>query len=282
MATSSSVRQAKQDLAHRLKDIRVAAGLTATALAEAAGWHRTKVSKLENLSTSFSAEDIRTWCQVCGVPAQAEDLVAALLAADTMWTEWKRMERAGLKRAQESVLPLWESTRRFRIYSPWLVPGPVQHESYVRALLTATKERRGLADDIEAATAARVAKQHVAYEGDHRFSILLEENVLRHRIGGMGVLRDQLLHLFECTRLPSVSLGVIPLTADRFALRPVEMFFIFDELQVNVELVSGWLRVTAPSELALYGETFERLRSMAVFGEPARTLISDALAALGG
>jgi transcriptional regulator with XRE-family HTH domain len=138
VVTSSSVQRAKQDLANRLKDIRVTAGLTATALAEAAGWHRTKVSKLENLNTSFSAEDIRTWCRVSGLPGQAEDLVAALLATDSMWTEWKRMERTGLKRAQESVLPLWETTRRFRIYSPWLAPGPVQHESYIRALLTAT------------------------------------------------------------------------------------------------------------------------------------------------
>ena len=36
---------------------------------------------------------------------------------------------------QESVIPLWESTRQFRIYSPFLVPGPVQTAAYIRALL---------------------------------------------------------------------------------------------------------------------------------------------------
>jgi hypothetical protein len=31
-----------------------------------------------------------------------------------------------LRQAQESVLPLWERTRAFRIYTSFVVPGPVQ------------------------------------------------------------------------------------------------------------------------------------------------------------
>ena len=97
---------------------------------------------------------------------------------------------------QESVIPLWESTRQFRIYSPFLVPGPVQTAAYIRALLTAVRDRRpNLVNDIEEAVQVRIAKQHVTYEGDHRFAIVLEENVLRHQIGGPAVLREQLEHL---------------------------------------------------------------------------------------
>ena len=44
------------------------------------------------------------------------------------------MEQAGLRHAQESVLPLWERTRLFRAYSSWLVPGAVQAEGYTRTL----------------------------------------------------------------------------------------------------------------------------------------------------
>lgn len=176
--------------------------------------------------------------------------------------------------------PLWETTRRFRIYSPWLVPGPVQEASYIRSMLLSVKDRRGLVDDVDEATAVRVEKQHVLYEGDHRFALLLEENVLYHRIGGPEVLRAQLRHLEAVSRLPSLSLGIIPFRVDRFPLRPVEMFFMFDDAQVNVELVSGWLRITAPSELAMYADTFTRLTSMAVRGDDARALISEALAAL--
>src|SRR5688500_9828341 len=116
MLSSSSAQAARKGLADRLREIRVAAGLTGIELAAAAGWHRTKVSKLEHGTTAPSARDIRAWCEACGADGEAEQLVAALVASDSMWTEWRRMERAGLRRAQESVLPLWDRTRRFRIY----------------------------------------------------------------------------------------------------------------------------------------------------------------------
>jgi transcriptional regulator with XRE-family HTH domain len=50
-SASSSARLARQALADRLREIRVQAGLTAQALADGAGWHRTKVSKLEHAIT---------------------------------------------------------------------------------------------------------------------------------------------------------------------------------------------------------------------------------------
>nr|WP_275406713.1 DUF5753 domain-containing protein [Actinomadura bangladeshensis] len=197
-----------------------------------------------------------------------------------MWTEWRRVERAGLKRAQEAVLPLWDRTRRFRIYSSWLVPGPVQAEPYVRALLEATRARRGLANDVDEAVAVRVAKQDVLHRPGRRFAVLLEEAVLRYRIGGTGVLRAQLEHLLEEMDSPALSLGIVPLDADRTQLRPVEMFFMFDDELVSAEFVSGALRVTAPSEVRQYGEAFDVLAGMAVHGGQARKLIGRALEAL--
>lgn len=276
-ASSSSAHAARQALADRLRQLRVEAGLTGRALAAAAGWHRTKVSKLEHAVTSPSADDIRTWCRLCRAIDQTADLIATLAAVETMWTEWRRLERSGLRRVNESVVPLWERTRRFRIYSSWLVPGPVQSEGYIRALLTATRERRGLLDDVEEATAVRVAKQRVVEQGDHRFAIVLEEAVLRYQIGGPDVLAAQLRHLLDVTAAPSVSISVIPLNADRSRLRPVEMFFLFDDEQVDAEFVSGYLRLTTPSEIAMYVQTFEMLSSMSVSGQAARALISSAL-----
>lgn len=279
-SSSSSAQAARQALADRLREIRIASGLAGSALAAAAGWHRTKVSKLEHAVTAPSADDIRTWCALCEAQELIDDLIASLIAADTMWTEWRRLERSGLRQANASVIPLWERTRRFRIYSSWLVPGPVQHEAYIRALLTATRNRRGLADDVEETTRVRVDKQHVVYEGDHRFAIVLEESVLRYRIGGPQVLRAQLDHLFDVMSVPSISLGIIPLDADRTLLRPTELFFLFDDVQVNAEFVSGWLRVTTPSEIAMYAQVFGMLSSMAVHGDAARALITRAIAEL--
>ena len=280
MATtpSSSVQQARQQVAGRLREIRLDAGLTLRAVAAAAGWHESKSSRIEHAVTTPSDTDILAWCRACQADSLAGDLIAASRAADSMWTQWRRLERPGLRRAQESVLPLWQRTRAFRIYSPCLVPSPLQAESYIRALLTAVRDRRpGPVDDVEEAVTVRLDRQQIIGQPGHEFEVVLEENVLRHRIGGAGALREQLEHLRTAMSVPSVRLGIIPFTADRSPLRPVEMFFLYDDTEVQAELVSGWLRVTQPTEIGMYAGVFTRLSQMAVYGTDARALISRAL-----
>jgi transcriptional regulator with XRE-family HTH domain len=281
MATSSTVQQARQDIADRLREIRLDAGLTARAVAVAARWHESKCSRIEHARTPPSDADIVAWCEICRAPELADDLIAASRAADSTWTQWRRLERPGVKRAQISVAPLWERTRVFRIYSPFLIPGPVQSASYIRALLRTLRDRRpNLVDDIEEAVEVRLARQRVTFEGDRQFTIVVEENVLFHRIGGADVLREQLEYLRSAMSLPTLRLGIVPFGADRTPVYPVEMFFMHDDVQVNVELVSGWLRVTQPSEIAMYSEAFRRLSEMAAYGPSARALIGRALSAL--
>ena len=280
--SSSSVLHARQQVADRLREIRLDSGLSLRAVAEAAGWHESKSSRIEGARTRPSDSDIRAWCRACGAEQQAADLIAASRAADSTWTQWRRLERPGLRRAQESVIPLWEATREFRIYSPFLIPSPVQSESYIRALLKAIRDRRpNPVDDVEDAVAVRMAREHVIYEPGHEFTVIVEENALRHRIGGSGAMGEQLEYLRAAMAVPSVRLGIIPFTADRSPLRPVEMFFMFDDTEVQVELVSGWLRVTQPSEIDMYLQAFTRLSQMAVYGREARGLIVRALSELG-
>jgi hypothetical protein len=157
----------------------------------------------------------------------------------------------------------------------------MQTTGYIEALLRAIRERRpNRTDDIEDAVRVRVAKQRITCEAGRRFTILLEENALRHQIGGQDVLRNQLRHLSKAASMPSVVLGVIPFYADRSPLRPVEMFFLFDDAEVSVELVSGWLRITEPSEVSMYEEVFAKLATMAVYGKDAHALIATAADAL--
>src|ERR1039457_6056637 len=92
ISPSSSVRQARAALVQRLREIRLDAGLTARALALAAGWHESKVSRIEHVRTPPSDADIRLWCQICGAGDQAVDLIASSRAADSMYTEWRRLE----------------------------------------------------------------------------------------------------------------------------------------------------------------------------------------------
>ena len=279
-AASSSAQRARQVLAGRLAELRRDAGLTGRGLAGLCGWHASKVSRIENAVTAPSAEDIRVWARHCGAAAEVPDLVASLRAAEGMWVEWRRMEHRGLRQAQTARLPLYERTRSFRSYSSWLVPGLIQTPAYTEAALRAVQQRRGLLDDVADAVAARMERQQVLREGDHRFAFLVEESVLRSGIGGPEVMAGQLGHLRTLGALPSVSFGVVPMRPDR-SRWPVEGFWIYDSAQVNVELVSGYLTITQPREVGLYVQAFGELAAGAVYGAAAWSLVAAALSALG-
>ncbi|MBC2876221.1 MULTISPECIES: helix-turn-helix domain-containing protein [Streptomyces] len=277
---SSSVQEARKAFGRRLAEIRMGADLTKRELARRLGWHESKASRFESGTRAPSERDLRAWCTACDADDDVEDLITTARGIEGMYVEWRKMERHGLKWAQESVVPLWERTERFRIYSPWLIPGPVQTASYITALLTSIRDRRGLVDDVPAAVAVRMEKQKIVY-GNHKFAILLEESVLRYRIGGTDVMAGQLGYLLSAMALPSVSIGIIPQDADRTSLWPVEGFFLYDDATVNVELVSAHLTVVQQHELAMYAKTFSDLAELAVYGGAARELITAAIESLG-
>jgi hypothetical protein len=62
VSPSSSVQRARQQLAERLREIRLDAGLTARALSAAAGWHEAKTSRIESAKQVLTDADIQIWC----------------------------------------------------------------------------------------------------------------------------------------------------------------------------------------------------------------------------
>ncbi|GGN51181.1 transcriptional regulator [Streptomyces kronopolitis] len=221
--------------------------------------------------------DIEMWTRACGQESAAADLIETARGIDGMYVEWRAMERAGLKQAQESVLPLWEQTRRFKAYAQNLVPGPLQTRAYTRAVLSGIRERRSLPDDVGAAVVTRMDKQKALTEGGKQFAIILEETVLYRRVGPREVMVEQLSRLLEATVLASVSLGIIPRDADRSVMPPVEDFWVFDDRQANVELVSAFLTVKQAHEVKRYTDDFVRLTELAEHGGPVLTLIASAI-----
>ncbi|MGG2462396.1 helix-turn-helix domain-containing protein [Streptomyces sp. RGM 3693] len=277
----SSIQQAREALGKRLREIRQDAGLTARAVAAAAGWHESKSSRLENGKTTPSDEDIRLWTHVCHAEGKAADLIATARGIDGMYVEWRRLERAGLKHVQDSVLPLYGRTRWFRFYQSQVVPGLLQTREYTQAILRTVVALRDVPGDIEEAVAARMSRQRILHSGGRRFAFLVEEWVLRSVIGNPSTMANQLGHLIGMTAAPSLSLGVIPMGVIRGHAWPCESFSLYDGKEAASELVSASLTITQPSEVAEYAKTFAELASIAVYGAAARKLITSALDALG-
>ena len=74
-----------------------------------------------------------------------------------------------------------------------------------------------------------------------------------------------------------MSLGIIPAAIDRGLAGPAEDFWIFDNQQVNVELISGYLTVTQPFEIGMYAQMFASFAEIAIYGKQARDFISRLL-----
>ncbi|WP_435172556.1 helix-turn-helix domain-containing protein [Actinacidiphila sp. bgisy145] len=279
---SSSAQAARTAVAHRLRDLRKEAGLTIVELATACGWHYSKTSRIENGQTGPSAKDIRRWCAATEArAADATDLIAQSLNAEAMYREWRQQMRVGLKAVQESLAGLFRETRRFRVYSSTVVPGLLQTEGYARGVLAIASSVHELPlDEVEDAVQARLGRSRIIHAPGRRFAVVIEESVLRHRLADEDAMAAQLGFLLAAGALPAVSLGVIPMATRRRTQWPEETFAVYDDKLVTVELVSAEVTVTQPSEVEQYLKSFERLRSMAVYGAEARTLIVRAIDAL--
>lgn len=272
---TSSVHQARETLGHRLRDLRRDAGLTGVQLAALAGWHSSKVSKIEYGKQTPSEQDIHDWCQHVGARDQVPDLIATVRNIEAMYVEWRRMLGPGIRRRQQTSRELEAQTRLMRWYEPLLVPGILHTAEYAEAVMRRVIDFYQVTDDLDAGVAARMERQQILYRGNHRFSFIVAHQALFTTVGDTNVMIGQLDRLLAVMSLPRVTFGIIPTTAEYHV--PTNQFIMFDDRLVHVETISAELTINQPREIALYRKSFEELTKQAVIGKGARDLISTAL-----
>jgi transcriptional regulator with XRE-family HTH domain len=272
---ASAAQRAREAFGSRLREIRRDAGFTGRQLADLTGFHFTKVSRVEHGAQGLSDADIRAWCHACQAADQIPSLIAQARAADSMYREWKRQARSGLRRLQEAVETLYERTRLFRIHEHWSIPGLLQTAAYSTASLAYWASLLDLPDDSEAATSARLEHQRILRSGRHQFRFLLSEQTLRTRIGTTETMVEQLDRVLGVMSLANISLGIIPATAGLGA-HTQTAFWIFDNDLVKVETLTAALDITRPEEIEIYATVFSQMRDQARFGADAKALILKA------
>ncbi len=272
---TSSVHQAREALGHRLRDIRRDAGFTGRRLSELAGWHSSKVSKIEYGRQTPSEDDIRVWCLHAGAEDQIPDLIATVRHIEAMYVEWRRMLGGGTRRRQQASRMLEGQTRLMRWYEPLLVPGILHTAEYAAAVMRKVIDFYQVPDDLDAGVVARLERQQVLYQGDHRFHFIVGEQALLTMVGNADVMIGQLDRLLAVMSLPRVSFGIIPTKADYRV--PTNQFIMYDDRLVHVETISAELTISQPREIALYGKAFTELARQVVSGQAARTLIATAV-----
>ncbi|NYV76993.1 helix-turn-helix transcriptional regulator [Streptomyces sp. UH6] len=165
-------------------------------------------------------------------------------------------------------------------YDALVVPGLLQTEDYARAVL---RERVPVhdEDEIEAKTAARVARQEILRRRTPpTLSFVVWEPVLHLGIGGPAVRREQLRRLRECAELPGVSLQFLPTrTSSHAGLNGPFTLLETPEHQhlAYAEGQRGSQWVSDPDEVSILACKYAMLRSQALSPLESKDLLDHLL-----
>ncbi|MEV5934073.1 helix-turn-helix transcriptional regulator [Streptomyces sp. NPDC052079] len=161
-------------------------------------------------------------------------------------------------------------------YECRLVPGLLQSEGYARALF---ENRIPLLTDeqLEAQVEARMGRQRMLYERPTvPFHFIVEEAVLRRRLGGGEVRREQLDYVLEHTSPRNVTLQIMPLEAEyhscmdgpvRLLETPEGRRLAYSEGQESGRLIGD------SKEVRVLQQRYDTLRSQALHPKDSRALL---------
>jgi transcriptional regulator with XRE-family HTH domain len=274
----NNLRCAWPRLAGQLQLLREAAGLTTRQLADRLEVSQSKVTKLENARTVPSAEDVRAWAAATSAPPErAAQLVNLAERAHAEAVMLRAARRAGLPELQRQVAESKRTARTVRIYHPTIIPGLLQTPGYARLVVTAIHQDR---PDISDAIAQRMQRQAVLYDEARRFEFVIGEAALRWRYGSAAVQLGQLDRIRSIATLPTVLIGIVPLSHETPAWDS-HGFTIFEDRVddgdpfVHVETLTAGLNITEPTDVQAYRQMFDRLRELALDREDAKGLLAE-------
>ncbi|MGX2995273.1 helix-turn-helix domain-containing protein [Streptomyces sp. JNUCC 64] len=277
MASHVNPTVRRRRLGQELRRLRELKGMTAEEVAERLLVSQSKISRLENGRRSISQRDVR---DLCGV-YEVEDVrvVESLMqmAKDSRQQGWWH----SFGDIPYSVyIGLETDAASLRVYDPQVVPGLLQTRPYAEALITGALPETA-AGDIDKRVQVRLRRQEriSAAQNPLRLWTVLDEATLRRVVGGRDLMREQLEYLVEQSRLPHVTVQVIPFEMGahpglngQYAI--LEFPDASDSSVVYIEGVTSDLYLEKANDVQRYSVMYEHLRAQALNVEQSRQFIS--------
>jgi transcriptional regulator with XRE-family HTH domain len=197
----------------RLRRLRTEMELTREEAAEAIRASEWKIHRLENGQVGFKERDMVDLLRLYEVtdPEEVADFLALAREANT----------PGWWQHYGDVLPSWFRTYvdleaaavLIRTYEGQFVPGLLQTDDYMRAVVQGA-HLEDSSEEVGRRVRLRMARQIVlTREQPPRLWAVVDEAALRRPVGGRDVMRGQLERLIEASKLPNVTLQVLPFDA---------------------------------------------------------------------
>lgn len=207
-----------RELGAELKSRREMAGLTGDHIARETGWHRSKVTRVEQGQVEISVVDAIHYLGACKIFAhEAKDLLRLCSEAERQTGYWLSPHGEWLEDSLSSLIYHESTASRSVSYEPMVIPGLLQTRRYARVWIERTPGWSREA--VQAAVRLREERQQVLHRPRPRqFTFYVHEHALRLRVGTASAMHEQLLKLVLMAALPNVSLRVLPATAEERAL----------------------------------------------------------------
>ena len=225
MVAPASPTVRRRRLAAELRGIRESKGKSGDAVATALKWSPSKISRYERARTGLRPREVERlldYYQITG-PRRALLLELAEDAAQKGW--WEEYSDT-LSEDYQQFIGLEHEATSIAIWHVDVVTGLLQTEAYARHIISSYSRIEPVAPGmIGRMVRVRMRRQQVLNREELQLSVVLDESVLKRRIGSESVMYEQLQRLEREAERNDLTLQVLPLDAQHTVFG--ESFVIF-------------------------------------------------------
>jgi transcriptional regulator with XRE-family HTH domain len=221
---SPTVRRRR--LAAELRQIRESRGKSGDAVAAALKWSPSKISRYERARTGLRPREVERLLDYYQITGSRRTLLLGL-AEDAAHKGWWEQYADSLSADYQQFIGLEYEASAIDIWHVDVVAGLLQTEAYARHIISSYSRVEPVTPGmIERLVRVRMQRQTVlSRESGPELSVVLDESVLKRRVGDDRVMYEQLQRLAHEVGRPNLTLRILPLDAQHIVFG--ESFVIF-------------------------------------------------------
>ncbi|MCD9141558.1 helix-turn-helix domain-containing protein [Streptomyces albireticuli] len=270
----------RRKLGTALRAAREGAQISVAGAAEAVRGDSSKISRVETGRQRLTRLELDTLLDLYRVTDEkAREWLIALASEDrkrTWWGEHRDMLPGGFK----ENLTLESDAARIAVYQPQVVPGLLQTRAYAKAVMSGSPDP-WTDEDLDFYTDFRIKRQRVFdREKPPQYLCVMQEGVIRQRIGGAAVMAAQVRRLLAMSCQPGIVIQIVPFSQSTFTCSG-SAFYLYsyagpiDLDVVQISLLDSALYLEEDEAVAKYRWAFERLRASALSAEQSVELMTS-------
>jgi transcriptional regulator with XRE-family HTH domain len=280
MTAPASPTVRRRRLAAELRGIREDKGKSGDAVAAALKWSPSKISRYERARTGLRPREVERLLDYYGITGSQRALLLGL-AEDAAQKGWWEEFADSLSEDYQQFIGLEHEAASMAIWHVDVVTGLLQTEAYARHIIGSYSRVEPVAPGmIGRMVKVRMRRQQVLDREDLQLTVVLDESVLKRRIGDESVMYEQLQRLALEADRPNLTLRILPLDTQHTVFGESFVIFSFGEdndamLQdvVSTEHLKSGFILEGERETYLHRIAFQMLSEASLDPVESRTLI---------